>query len=272
MTPSETWTSAKADFTALLASPDHAAIFLGTILAYPLHDRLRHEFAMVPAAWLAGPGSSSRKHLADSVHHLYHAHPVESYHFAMAATTTGAIIARHAAFPYTPYHLEGEPESPGLTNLMAHACDMGHIPRGVFGTTAHRVTSIHPPLITHSHPSSDEDMTTRFLTFHVSGSAHQPSAPGSQLHTILATLIPDRRWPSNVVRRALEIEAYLGSQNRKLPLRRRIQLAIAAATYTAADQILCSDTGSSLITDHSALGSWISIHPEAFEPTAPSFA
>ena len=175
----------------------------------------------------------------------------------------------------------GRGTAPHFTTFLENACDMGVITRGVYGTRTFAVDRAAPPLITSKNPPADPDLAARYLTFRTS-STDQPDPPHppdrTDLSLILPHLLQTRKWSTKTLRLAHDIERALSNiQNPKsniqnfFPLRRRLQLAAAAATYIAADQLLISDKGipacsSSSIQNPTSIIQHLSLNPTAFEP------
>lgn len=247
----ELWTLAKRDFSRVL-TPPLSQLFLGTMLAYPLHEALREEFGIIPAAWLIGPSKTGKTELTECIHALYHPSPEDTFHHALEAIDLQSITEYHAAFRHAPYHLHLRgPAHPQLTEYFAHACDMGHICRGVYGSVRYNVTRSAPPLITSRHPTHQTLLNTRYLRFSLNpATLEHPEAEAhftelrqhrKTYHRLLPALINNWKWQKTTLSLARKLEVELATSSPTLPLRQRLQIAIAAAVFHSADHLLTKE-------------------------------
>ncbi len=286
--PAETWTDTQAQAATFITCPHHAALFLGTIFAYPLHATLRENFGLLPGAWLFSPEQQSRIRnlksstpaIADFIHGIYHADPLETAGFCTdQETTTQSIIQRMAAYPHAPWICSGYNGIHPPTEFLTHSCETGIIPRGVYGTRTYRVDRLSPPVVI-SPVLPPSELASRFLLFHqergLQSGLHslihplpinsQPSTLNPQqssLSTLLPHLIADRSWCRTTLRHSRLIERGLAADLPDMPFRHRVLLAIAAGVFTATEEILNPPASSSPPTANSqpsTLPSWLTTH------------
>jgi len=218
--------------------PHHsAAILLGTLFAYPFHARLRETFGIVPAAWLLSPDFHARRAAVKQVHELFCGKPEDLVTFLAARPYIPDIATHLRTHPFEPWYLEDwTPTSPGFSQFLSLAIDFGKIPTGIYGTVQHRILTSRPPLVTSHKAPAEPTQASRFFFFPLDSSSTLES---SSLASCVSfqSLLADRSFPKKAERRALYIERELAPKT-WLTLRRRIQLAIAFAHYTQADEIL----------------------------------